>query len=68
MTTQQTNGRRPPSRPNLDPDRRPPEVLEGFYPAPLLVCGRCAALLPATERAQQVHRQHHEAVDAGLPR
>jgi hypothetical protein len=37
----------------------------GFWPAPLTVCARCAALLPGTERAQQTHRNWHEQI-AGL--
>jgi hypothetical protein len=70
MTTQQTNGRRRPSRPDRDPDRRPtPDPHVGFWPLTdvqaLLVCGRCACPVPATERAQQVHRSWHEQL-AGL--
>jgi hypothetical protein len=37
----------------------------GFWPAPLTVCSRCAALLPGTERAQQTHQRFHEQI-AGL--
>jgi hypothetical protein len=58
MTDRQNNGRRPPSRPTLDPDYRPsdPPTGDGFWPAPVSVCGRCK------------HRQFHEQVDAGDPR
>jgi hypothetical protein len=66
MTNRQNNGRRPPSRPTLDPDRRPSEPLpDGFFPAPLTVCRRCAAIIPASERATQLHQSHHETI-AGL--
>jgi len=70
MTTQQTNGRARPSRPNRDPDRRPspPPAPDSFWPAALTVCKRCCCLVPAAEEAQRIHRRHHEAVDAGLPR
>jgi hypothetical protein len=68
MTTQQTNGHRRPSR---DPDWRPTRP-NGYWPLPpdqpMLVCGRCSCPIPATDRAQEVHNRHHEAVDAGLPR
>jgi hypothetical protein len=37
----------------------------GFWPAPLTVCARCAALLPGTEKAQETHRRFHEQI-AGL--
>jgi hypothetical protein len=69
MQTRQNNGRARPSRPSRDPDWRPSEpAADGFFPAPLLSCRRCAALLPASERAQQIHRRFHEQVDAGDPR
>jgi hypothetical protein len=52
---------------DLDPDRRPTPPLTGFWPLPeahpLVVCGRCCAAIPATERAQRGHRQFHEQVD-----
>ena len=60
-----SNGARP--RVNRDPDRRPTRELGGFWPlpesTPLTVCGRCSAAIPATDRAQQGHRRHHEQVD-----
>jgi hypothetical protein len=31
------------------------------------VCGRCSAMLPATDTARRKHRQFHEQVDAGDP-
>jgi hypothetical protein len=66
MTDRQNNGRRPPSRPDRDPDRRPSEPLpDRFFPAPLTVCRRCAAIIPASERATQLHQSHHETI-AGL--
>jgi hypothetical protein len=69
MTTQQTNGRRPPSRPTLDPDRVPSDpTTKGFWPAPISVCDRCSAMIPATDTARRKHRQFHEQVDAGDPR
>jgi hypothetical protein len=72
MTTQYTNGRLRPSRPSLDPDRRRSTEPTGFWPLPpdqpLLICSRCACPVPATEKAERIHRQHHETVDAGLPR
>ena len=73
MTTQQTNGNRRPSR---DPDwrrTRDPQP-NGFHPftvqadSVLLACSSCAGLIPNTDRARQVHREHHATVDAGLPR
>jgi hypothetical protein len=48
-------GRRPDQRQNGD----------GFWPAPITVCQRCGCLLPATDRAKQLHRAHHETL-AGL--
>jgi len=49
MTTRQNNGRARPSRdPGYVPSERP---ADGFHPAPLTVCKRCACLLPASERA-----------------
>ena len=71
MTDRQNNGRRPPSRPTLDPDYRPSDrelTGDGFWPAPVSVCGRCSAMLPATDTARRKHRQFHEQVDAGDPR
>jgi hypothetical protein len=68
MRQQDLNGRRRQSRPSLDPDRRPTHPA-AFWPLPpeqaLVVCGRCACPVPATDRAQQLHRQWHEQV-AGL--
>jgi hypothetical protein len=68
MQPARSNGRRRPSR---DPDRRPTHP-SGFWPLPegqaLVVCSRCACPVPATDRAQQLHRAHHEQVDAGDPR
>ena len=66
MTTQQNNGRRRPSSVRTNrPAPRPPS----FWPLPdgqpLTVCSRCSAAIPATERAEQVHRSHHETI-AGL--
>lgn len=57
-------------------DRRDPGVKQvqprpdqrngnGFWPAPLTVCSKCAALLPGTEKAQQTHQRFHEQL-AGL--
>jgi hypothetical protein len=37
----------------------------GFWPAPLTVCSKCAALLPGSERAQETHQRFHEQI-AGL--
>jgi hypothetical protein len=64
MTDRQNNG---PARPStLDPDRRPSEPLgDGFFPAPLTVCRRCAAIIPASDRATRLHQSHHETI-AGL--
>jgi hypothetical protein len=42
-----------------------PDQQNGFWPAPLTVCSRCAALLPGSERAQQTHERFHEQI-AGL--
>jgi hypothetical protein len=66
MTTTRNNGPGRPSRADRDPDRRPSEPLpDGFFPAPLTVCRRCAAIIPASERATQLHQSHHETI-AGL--
>jgi hypothetical protein len=55
-----------------DPDWRPTPTPTGFWPLPeghpLSVCGRCSAVLPATERAQAGHRRHHEQIDGHDPR
>jgi hypothetical protein len=68
MRQQALNGRRRPSR---DPDYRPTRPA-AFWPLPpdqpLTVCGRCAAAIPATDKAQRTHRDHHAQVDAGDPR
>jgi hypothetical protein len=67
MTNRQNNGRTRASRPTLDPDYRPsdPPTGDGFWPAPVSVCGRCSAMIPATDKARQLHRRFHEQV-AGL--
>jgi hypothetical protein len=73
MTRQETNGRRPPSRPDLDPDRRPHRQPRGgeFFPftvavdAVLLACSTCASLIPNTDRARTRHQRWHEQL-AGL--
>jgi hypothetical protein len=64
MTQARSDRRRAPSRPTRDPDYVPSErpAPNGFWPGPFSVCGRCAALIPATERAHQLHRAHHETV------
>lgn len=63
-------------------DRRDPGVKQvqprpdqrngnGFWPAPLTVCSKCAALLPGTEKAQQTHQRFHEqlaGLEVGRPR
>jgi len=71
MTQARSDRRRAPSRPTLDPGYKPtrPAKPNGFWPLPegqaLLVCGRCACPVPATDKAQQLHRQWHEQL-AGL--
>ena len=61
MRETRSNGAR---RPVKDPDRRLPT---GFWPLPeghaLMVCGRCCASIPASDRAQEGHRRFHEQVD-----
>jgi len=32
------------------------------------LCGRCAALVLASERSQKLHRAFHEQIEAALPR
>jgi hypothetical protein len=60
MTTTRHNAR---ARPSRDPDYRPSErPADGFHPAPITVCKRCAALIPATEKAQHLHRAFHETI------
>lgn len=70
MTTQQNHGRRRPS--SRVPTSRPAPPPPGFWSLPpdqpLTVCSRCSAVIPATERAQRGHRQHHEQVDSHDPR
>jgi hypothetical protein len=69
MTDRQNNGPARPSRATLDPDRVPSDPTgDGFWPAPVSVCGRCSAMLPATDTARRKHRQHHEQVDSHDPR
>jgi hypothetical protein len=67
MRDTRSNGARPPV--NRDPDRRPSFPAPAFWPLPdghqLTVCGRCCAAIPASDRAQQGHRQFHEQL-AGL--
>jgi hypothetical protein len=65
--TTRNNGPARPSRATLDPDyrRSDPPTSDGFWPAPVSVCGRCSAMLPATDTARRKHRQFHEQVDAG---
>jgi hypothetical protein len=52
-----------------DPDWRPTPAATGFWPLPadheLTTCTSCAAVVPASDRAQQRHRAFHEQV-AGL--
>jgi hypothetical protein len=59
MRTTQSNGRRRQVNPRI-------EQRDGFWPIlehGLAVCSRCAALVPASDRAQQRHRTFHEQVD-----
>jgi hypothetical protein len=50
-----------------DPERRPTSTPAGFWPLPeghpLVICGRCCAAVPASDRAQESHRRHHEQID-----
>ena len=50
---------------HLDPDRSPPPR---FWPFPIdidtSVCDRCSAMVPATDKAQTQHTDHHRQVDA----
>jgi hypothetical protein len=65
VQTVRSNGTR--GRVNRDPDRRPTRP-NGYWPLPdghqLLVCGRCCAAVPNTERAQRGHRDFHVQVDS----
>jgi hypothetical protein len=69
MQQQRSNGH---ARPVKDPDYRPAPTPPGFWALPegqpLTVCGRCSAVIPATDRARQGHLRHHEQVDAHDPR
>jgi hypothetical protein len=69
MRQPHSNGARRPSR---DPDRRPSSPSPAFWPLPeghlLTVCGRCCAAIPASDRAQQGHRDFHGQVDSHDPR
>jgi hypothetical protein len=64
-----SNGGRPAVK---DPDWRPTPPSTGFWPLPeghpLTVCGRCCAAIPASDRAQQGHRDFHAQVDSHDPR
>jgi hypothetical protein len=62
--------------PTPDPKPRPTAA---FWPVELVVtlggeferlalCGSCAALLPASDKAQTKHRDFHSLVEAALPR
>jgi hypothetical protein len=74
--TTRDNGARRASRPTCDPGYRPtrPAQPNGFWPLlehGLTVCAACASLVPASERAQQRHRQWHEqlrGLEDGRPR
>jgi hypothetical protein len=69
MQQQRSNGR---VRAVKDPDWRPTPEPAGYWPLPpgqeLTVCGRCSAVIPATDRARQGHLRHHEQVDSHDPR
>ena len=49
---------------HLDPDRSPPPR---FWPFPIdidtSVCSRCSAMIPATDKAQEIHAGHHREID-----
>jgi hypothetical protein len=69
-TTTRDNGRVRTSRPRPRPTRP-----GGFWPLPpdqpLVVCSTCAGPVPATDRAQALHRQWHEhlaGLEDGRPR
>jgi hypothetical protein len=69
MQQQRSNGR---VRAVKDPDWRPTPEPAGYWPLPqgqeLTVCGRCSAVIPATDRARQGHLRHNEQVDSHDPR
>jgi hypothetical protein len=69
MQQTRSNGHR---RPVKDRGWRPTRPATAFWPLSeghqLVVCGRCSAAIPATERARQGHLRFHEQVDSHDPR
>jgi hypothetical protein len=77
VTAQRSNGRRPARPVKAVPDPKPKAV--GFWPVELVItlgggsaslalCGSCSALIPATDKAQAQHRNHHGLIEGGSPR